>query len=89
MATILLNKNDNNFRANVTVTPGTTNITFLVKGSTADCLVYRPPGGGLVDQKTGITAGNTAKVSGVAAGEQIQVQINPRDATLGNATVTY
>lgn len=86
MATVLLNKS-NNFRANVTAT--TTPTTFLVKGSTADCLVYMPPGGTLVGSVNAVSAGNIAKVNGAAAGQSIQVQINPLSASLGNATVTY
>ncbi len=86
MPTIVLNQS-NHFRANVTanVTP----TVFLVNGSTADCLVYMPPGGALVGSVNAVTAGNVAKVNGALAGHLIQVQINPMNAVLGNATVTY
>jgi hypothetical protein len=86
MATVRLNK-DNNFRQNVTAT--LTQIKFLVQGASADCLVYMPPGGALVGQVNGVSAGNVATVNGATVGQLIQVQINPSNSTLGNATVTY
>jgi hypothetical protein len=86
MATVRLNK-DNNFRQNVTATVA--GIKFLVQGGSADCLVYMPPGEHLVGQAVGVSAGNVATVNGAIVGQSIQVQINPSDSKLGNATVTY
>ena len=86
MPTVLLNK-ANNFRANVTAAAATT--VFLIKGSTADALVYSPPGGALVGQVQGVTPGNIANIPGIVVGAAIQVQINPMDSKLGNATVTF
>lgn len=86
MPTIRLNQ-ENNFRANVTTTQN--KIIFLVNGSAADCLVYQPVGEHLVGEAKNIQPGNTATINGVTVGQLAQVQINPKDSKLCNATVTY
>lgn len=85
-STINLNKT-NNFRANITVT--TDPITFLVNGCVCDCLVYQPISEHLVGEQKGVTPGNIAKIPGAKVGQLAQVQINPKDQAVGNATVTY
>lgn len=85
MPTTLLNK-ENEFRANVTATMDS--VTFLIKGGSAECLVYMPPGTHLAT-KEGSSAGSPVTVNGVMVGQLIQVQINPSNSKLGNATVTY
>ncbi|MGQ5525058.1 hypothetical protein ACUHMQ_17600 [Chitinimonas sp. PSY-7] len=91
MGTVRLNKS-NDFCENITVNNGVTEITFLVNGSNADCIVYANPGPNVtfVGEKKNVTSGNIATFKGITAGASYKVQINPLgDTKLANATVSY
>jgi hypothetical protein len=95
MGTKNLNKQDG-FQANVTVSAGTTEVTFLVNGGPARCEVYNVVGGNLtlVDSKTVASPGNIAKIGPVVAATNIRIQISstsndPKIQAQTNATVSF